>query len=98
VEQDPLEMLSTVVACIDETCAKLEKLNVDPQDIKAIGGHVFSIRLPIILFRIRIFNYIISGVACTFLLLRYTDSDSATEIRNSSGCVRQGCFRIYWRC
>ncbi len=39
MEQDPLEMLSTVVACIDETCAKLEKLNVDPQDIKAIGGH-----------------------------------------------------------
>ncbi len=41
VEQDPMEMLSTVVACIDETCAKLEKLNVDPLDIKAIGGLFF---------------------------------------------------------
>lgn len=37
VEQDPQEILESVVACIDETCAKLEKLNVDPWDIKAIG-------------------------------------------------------------
>jgi hypothetical protein len=69
VEQDPLEMLSTVVACIDETCAKLEKLNVDPQDIKAIGGHFHWKKLAIILSPVRILNYFKSGVACTFLLL-----------------------------
>ncbi len=49
MEQDPLEMLSTVVTCIDETCAKLEKLNVDPQDIKAIGRHFCRKKLAIIL-------------------------------------------------
>lgn len=37
MEQDPLEILNTVVTCIDETCSNLEKLNVDPMDIKAIG-------------------------------------------------------------
>jgi hypothetical protein len=45
VEQDPLQILDTVVACINQTCTKLEKLHVDPNDIKAIGGHIINIML-----------------------------------------------------
>jgi len=36
-EQDPNELLDSVVECINQTCSKLVKLDVDPGDIKAIG-------------------------------------------------------------
>lgn len=34
---DPLELLSTVIDCIDTTVLNLKQLDVDPQDIVAIG-------------------------------------------------------------
>jgi len=36
-EEDPNEILSTTRDCIDQACAKLRKLDIDPMDIKAIG-------------------------------------------------------------
>ncbi len=37
-EQDPLQLLETVVQCIDATVENLKKLDVDPQDIVAVGS------------------------------------------------------------
>eukprot|EP00088_Acartia_fossae_P034214 TRINITY_DN3508_c0_g1_i1.p1 TRINITY_DN3508_c0_g1~~TRINITY_DN3508_c0_g1_i1.p1 ORF type:complete len:649 (+),score=113.50 TRINITY_DN3508_c0_g1_i1:50-1948(+) len=36
-EQDPRELLETVITCIDQTVLKLRKLNIDPTNIRAIG-------------------------------------------------------------
>ncbi|CAG0912288.1 unnamed protein product [Notodromas monacha] len=36
-EQDPLNILETVEECIEKAVEKLEKLSIDPSDIKAIG-------------------------------------------------------------
>ena len=37
-EQDPIQLLETVVECIDVTVDNLKKLDVDPQDIVAVGN------------------------------------------------------------
>ncbi|XP_045306275.1 glycerol kinase 2 [Leopardus geoffroyi] len=37
VEQDPKEILQSVYECIERTCEKLDKLNIDISNIKAIG-------------------------------------------------------------
>ncbi|XP_075401032.1 glycerol kinase 2 [Tenrec ecaudatus] len=37
VEQDPKEILQSVYECIEKTCEKLDKLNIDLSNIKAIG-------------------------------------------------------------
>ncbi|XP_054576826.1 glycerol kinase isoform X4 [Eptesicus fuscus] len=37
VEQDPKEILMSVYECIEKTCEKLEQLNIDISNIKAIG-------------------------------------------------------------
>ncbi|KAM8802782.1 glycerol kinase-like isoform 2-T2 [Rhynchonycteris naso] len=37
VEQDPKEILLSVYECIEETCEKLNQLNIDISNIKAIG-------------------------------------------------------------
>ncbi|XP_003414177.1 glycerol kinase 2 [Loxodonta africana] len=37
VEQDPKEILQSVYECIERTCEKLDKLNIDVSNIKAIG-------------------------------------------------------------
>jgi glycerol kinase len=36
-EQDPVQLLASVVECIDATVENLRKLEFDPQDIVAIG-------------------------------------------------------------
>ncbi|XP_060626113.1 glycerol kinase isoform X2 [Anolis sagrei] len=37
VEQDPLEILQSVYECVERTCEKLNQLNVDIANIKAVG-------------------------------------------------------------
>ncbi|XP_057582911.1 glycerol kinase 2 [Hippopotamus amphibius kiboko] len=37
VEQDPKEILQSVYECIEKTCEKLQELNIDLSNIKAIG-------------------------------------------------------------
>ncbi|NXD68712.1 GLPK kinase, partial [Eolophus roseicapillus] len=37
VEQDPKEILSSVHECVEKTCEKLQQLNIDITNIKAIG-------------------------------------------------------------
>lgn len=37
VEQDPMEILSSVRTCIDKTVEKLKQFEIDPSNIKAIG-------------------------------------------------------------
>lgn len=37
VEQDPMEILSSVKICIDETVEKLKQFEIDPSNIKAMG-------------------------------------------------------------
>ncbi|KAB1281859.1 Glycerol kinase 2 [Camelus dromedarius] len=37
VEQDPKEILQSVYECIEKTCQKLQELNIDKSNIKAIG-------------------------------------------------------------
>lgn len=37
VEQDPLEILTSVLTCIDKTVEKLREFEIDPSNIKAVG-------------------------------------------------------------
>lgn len=37
VESDPMELLHTVLECINKTVENLQSLDIDPADIKAIG-------------------------------------------------------------
>lgn len=37
VEQDPIEILSAVTECLNQTVINLQQLTIDPSDIVAIG-------------------------------------------------------------
>ena len=39
-EQDPVELLDSVIECIDATVENLRKLEFDPQDIVAVGEKI----------------------------------------------------------